>query len=376
MKPEKCVVLSDSFKGSLTSREIGELVTEEMARFFPSCRVEAIPAADGGEGTAECLAGVCGGNTVKVNSITGPVGEKIRAGYVVLPDGTAVVEMAAAAGLPLAEGREDPGRATTFGVGQLMVHALEHGAKRIVLGLGGSATNDCGTGCAAALGAEFFNSRGEAFIPTGNTLEEIVHMDLRALKSRLEGVEITAICDVTNPMHGPEGAAFVYAPQKGADPAEVELLDRNLKAMDRLFQRELGLSVAEVPGAGAAGAFGAGVLALLGGRLKRGIDTILDLIGFEELISDADLVITGEGRLDSQSFCGKVVGTVGQRAQRLGIPVYALVGQVDEEGLRAAQSGGITAVYPITPAGEPIAQARLHSRDYYRSALDKMLEKI
>ena len=193
-------------------------------------------------------------------------------------------------------------------------------------------------------------------------------MELDGLRRLLEGVTVTAICDVDNPMYGPEGAAFVFAPQKGANPAQVVLLDENLRHMDRLFRRELGLSLAETPGAGAAGVFGTGVLAFLGGELKPGVDAILDLLHFEELIADADLILTGEGRLDSQSLHGKVVGGVAARAAVLGVPVIALVG----EAVGELEAPGLTAVFSINKRPLPFAEAKLHSRENYRQTLDDL----
>ena len=317
---KKCIVISDSFKGSLPSRDICAIACKRIPLFFPACEVRALNMADGGEGTVDCFLASCGGERVLVSGVQNPYGEPIDAAYGLLPDGTAVIEMAAAAGLPLVAGRKNPCVTTTYGVGQLIADALARGARRIVLGLGGSATNDGGCGCAAALGVRFTDAGGRAFVPVGATLDRIAHIDASAVRERLHGVRVIAMCDITNPMHGHSGAACMFAPQKGAGEAAVRELDRQLRALDETFRRELNASVAMLPGAGAAGAFGAGCVALLGAELRRGIEVVLDVVGFDALLADADLVITGEGRIDAQSTHGKVVGGVARRAHARGVP--------------------------------------------------------
>jgi len=287
---KKCVVVSDSFKGSLSSGEIGRLARDVIPRVFPGCQVKAIPVADGGEGTVECFLSCTDSAAVEV-TVSGPFGQPVAARYARQGD-TAVIEMAAAAGLPLAGEQQDPARATTYGVGQLMAHAVEHGCRRLLLGLGGSATNDGGCGCAAALGAVFRDDRGRSFVPVGGTLNQIHSIDLTALRKKLAGVELDVMCDVTNPLYGAEGAAYVFAPQKGADGAMVARLDCNLRLFAGALERELGQQVALMPGAGAAGGMGAGCVALMGGRLKRGVQAILDTVNFDEKLDGADLVIT------------------------------------------------------------------------------------
>ena len=216
---KKCIVISDSFKGSLPSRDICAIARERIPLYFPTCEVRALNVADGGEGTVDCFLDSCGGERVLVSGVQNPYGEPIDAAYALLPDGTAVVEMAAAAGLPLVAGRKNPCVTTTYGVGQLIADALARGARRIVLGLGGSATNDGGCGCAAALGVRFTDAGGRAFVPVGATLDRIAHIDASAARERLHGLRVIAMCDITNPMHGHSGAACIFAPQKGADEA-------------------------------------------------------------------------------------------------------------------------------------------------------------
>ena len=369
----KVVVVSDSFKGSLTSAAIGDLVKEEAPRFFPGCQVEAIPVADGGEGTVACFLRCLGGEAVTLE-VTGPLGGPVEAVYARQGD-TAVIEMAAAAGLPLAGEARDPSRATTYGVGQLMAHAADRGCRRILLGLGGSATNDGGCGCAAALGAVFRDGAGEPFLPVGATLGRIASIDCSALRRRLAGVEVTAMCDVTNPLWGPEGAAHVFAPQKGADAAMVALLDEQLRRFGQALERALGTDVSRLPGAGAAGGMGAGCAALLGAALKPGIEAILDTVDFDRRLEGADLVITGEGRIDSQSLQGKVISGVVRRAKARGVPVIALVGDAADSAA-GAYDLGLGAIFSINRLAIPFREAALRSAADYRATLRDVLRLI
>ena len=370
---KKIVVVSDSFKGSITSSEICDIVAEETSRFFPSCEVVTLPVADGGEGTVECFLACMPGERVLVEA-AGPHLERRTAFYGKFGD-TAVIEMAAAAGLPLVGQEKDPSIATTYGVGELMLHALQNGAKKIIIGLGGSATNDGGCGAAAAMGTVFTDAEGHTFLPTGCSLSRIARIERSETMRLLSGVEVVAMCDIDNPMHGARGAAFVFAPQKGADAEMVHLLDGELAALDAAFMRELGLSVAGVHGAGAAGAMGAGVIAFFGATLKPGIETVLDTVRFEERISGADFVITGEGRLDSQSLRGKVVIGVARRAKRLGIPVVAVVGDVGDD-IDEVYSEGVSAVFSTNHLAIPFSEAKLRSKQDYRSTVSNILRFV
>ena len=370
----KILVVSDSFKGTISSGEICAMVAEETAQFFPACEVVGLPVADGGEGTVDSFLACMAGEKIFLE-VTGPVFERRTAFYGRFGD-TAIFEMAAAAGLPLVdEARRDPSSTTTYGVGELMRHALEHRVKKIVLGLGGSATNDGGCGAAAALGTRFYDADGYSFIPVGGTLSNIAKIDLSETRRLLNGVEIVAMCDIDNPMHGPRGAAHVFAPQKGAGEAMTCLLDDELRALDQTIQRELDVLVAEQPGAGAAGAFGAGALAFFGARLQPGIETVLDTVRFEERAAGADFVITGEGRLDSQSLRGKVVIGVARRAKRLGVPVVAIVGDIGDE-IDEAYAAGVTAVFSTNRLAIPFSEASLRSKRDYRAAVNNLLRLI
>lgn len=371
---KKCIVISDSFKGSLSSGEICDIARACFAEVLSDCELTAIPVADGGEGTVDCFHQVCGGELVPV-TVQGPFGQDMEAAYLRLGGDRAVIEMASSAGLPLVGDRRDPRITSTYGVGQQIRHAVEQGSTQILLGLGGSCTNDGGCGCAAALGVRFLDRAGQAFVPTGGTLDQIAHIDVSGARQLLQTVELTAMCDIDNPMHGPTGASYIFGPQKGADPAMVEFLDGQLKALDAVIQRELHRAVADVPGAGAAGAFGAGILAFLDGTLCPGIEAVLDLVDFDGKLKDCDLVITGEGRFDSQSIRGKVVSGVSRRAKRQGVPVAVIAGSVaeDVESVSADPDSGVTAVFSINRQAMDYSESRPFSRRNYRYTLENLL---
>ena len=322
----------------------------------------------------DCFHQVCGGELVPV-TVQGPFGQDMEAAYLRLDGGRAVIEMASSAGLPLVGDRRDPRITSTYGVGQQIRHAVEQGSTQILLGLGGSCTNDGGCGCAAALGVRFLDRAGQAFVPTGGTLDQIAHIDVSGARQLLQTVKLTAMCDIDNPMHGPTGASYIFGPQKGADPAMVEFLDGQLKALDAVIQRELHRSVADVPGAGAAGAFGAGILAFLDGTLCPGIEAVLDLVDFDGKLKDCDLVITGEGRFDSQSIRGKVVSGVSRRAKRQGVPVAVIAGSVaeDVESVSADPDSGVTAAFSINRQAMDYSESRPFSRRNYRYTLENLL---
>ena len=372
---KKAVLIPDSFKGTLSSTRICELMREGIEKIYPGCEVRAIPVADGGEGSVDAFLTAMGGKRVSL-TVTGPWFEPMEACYGLIDSGaTAVIEMAAAAGLPLVGERRDPERTTTYGVGELILHAARSGAKRIVLGLGGSATNDAGCGAAAAAGVKFYNAAGGSFIPTGGSLGEVERVDLAGLDPALRGVEITAMCDIDNPMYGPSGAAHIFGPQKGADSAMIKRLDQGLRHMSAVMERDTGVAVAQLPGAGAAGAMGAGVAAFFGARLQSGIETVLDTVNFERAAADADVIFTGEGRLDSQSLRGKVVVGVARRAKKLGVPVVALVGGADYD-VEAVYAEGVSAVFTTNRLPQPLAELAPHSDENLSFAFENILRAM
>lgn len=367
----KYVLIPDSFKGTLSSEDICRIASEEILRLEPEAEICAIPVADGGEGTVDAFLAAVGGTRAEV-PCTGPCGQEVMGFYGLLPDGTAVVEMAAAAGLPLAGACRDPEKTTTYGVGQLMAHALSRGAKRLVLGLGGSATNDGGCGAAAALGAEFLDAEGRPFVPTGGTLTQIAHIRMKGLRETLAGAEVTVMCDIDNPLCGPAGAAAVFGPQKGADAAMVARMDAGLRHLAEMLEKDVGMEVLTLAGGGSAGGFGAGAAAFFGGQLRMGIDVVLDLTDFDRKCRGASLVITGEGHLDSQSLRGKTVVGVARRARALGVPAAALVGGC-ETALDAVYAEGVSGIFPIHPALCTWPQAAARTEEDLRFTMGNLL---
>lgn len=357
---EKILLVPDSFKGTLSSRQVCQVMAGQLHRFFPQAQVKSIPVADGGEGSVEAFLAAAGGER-RMLTVTGPFGEPVEAFYGILGDGrTAVIEMAACAGLPLAEGRLNPERATTYGVGELLLAAKEAGCTKAILGLGGSCTNDGGVGAAAALGAKFTRADGTAFVPTGGTLGEIAALDVSPVAQALQGMELTAMCDIDNPLYGEAGAAAVFAPQKGADAAMVARLDAGLRHLGQVAARCLGRDFSHLPGAGAAGGLGFGMAAFCGAQLRMGIDAVLDAVGFDSLLPGTDVVFTGEGKIDSQSARGKVVSGVAARCRKAGVPVVAVVGQIGQ-GFEEMYQQGLTAVFSINRAAQPFAESRFHA---------------
>lgn len=372
----KLVLIPDSFKGTLSSSRICCIIQEEIARIFPHAEVVSIPVADGGEGTVTAFLEAMGG-TLETAVVKNPFFEDMECNYALLEgDRTAVIEMASCAGLPLAGGRLNPLITTTYGVGQLILAASQQGAKKIIVGLGGSCTNDAACGMASALGIRFYDKAGNDFIPTGGTLSAVERIDYSTKSPLLEGLEILAMCDITNPMYGPAGAAYVFGPQKGADAAMVQELDAGLKHLGALLDDCTGLSVSTASGAGAAGAMGAGMLAFLGAKLQSGIQIVLDTVGFDSIIQDADIIFTGEGLLDGQSLCGKVISGVAARAKNQGKPVVAIVGGVKDTEIQEAYSKGLHAVFTINRLPQDLSVSRAFSADNLRHTVADILRLI
>lgn len=367
---KKCIVVSDSFKGSLTSSEICKIARKTVPQFFPEAELVTIPMADGGEGTVDCLISALGAEPVTA-VVSGPYTEEIEAKYAIY-GGSAIIEMASCAGLPLVGDRKNPALTTTYGVGELIRHAVDNGARHIFLGLGGSCTNDGGCGCAAALGVNFYNDMGESFIPCGATLKDIERIDASAAKQYLEGVGITVMCDVENPMFGPNGAAYVFGPQKGADEAMCRMLDEGLVHLNNVIRECLGLDLANIQCAGAAGGMGAGIIAFLGGTICPGIDAILALTQFDKQLEGCDLVISGEGKLDDQSFNGKVISGIAGRTAPREIPLYLIVGIAEPVKVNTLEYG-ISAIFETNREHEPFEDILPYADIMYREALEAAL---
>lgn len=367
---KKCIIIPDSFKGTLSSIEICNIIKEEVLKFFPACEVHGIPIADGGEGTVDSLLYALSGEKVNLK-VKNPFGEIIDAYYGKI-EHKAIIEVAQAVGLPQIEDRKNPAVTTTYGVGQMMKHAIENGCSDIIIGLGGSCTNDGGVGAATALGTIFKNRAGEEFIPTGGNLNDISVIDNTVTRELLRECRITAMCDVDNPMYGQSGAAFVYAPQKGADKEMVKILDENLRQLCKRMEEDLEIDVSSMPGSGAAGGLGGGIVAFFGGQLKSGIETILDLVGFDHIIENADMIFTGEGRFDKQSLHGKAVMGIAKRAKLKNIPVTAIAGSI-EGGVEEAYRSGLGAIFSINQKAEDFSASRYHSKENLKATVDSIL---
>ena len=367
----KIIVVPDSFKGGISSEKFCKIAHTAIGNIYPTAQVVTMPIADGGEGTVDAFLSAIGGQKVTA-TVKNPFFEDIESFYGMLPDKTAVIEMAVCAGLPLAKGREDPLNTTTFGVGQLISLAIMDGCKSIILAMGGSATNDAGCGMASALGVKFFDESGNEFIPTGGTLCKIEIIDTTSLKL---GVPVTAMCDIDNPLFGEQGAAYVFAPQKGADQNTVELLDKGLRHFAEVAKSQLDIDLTSLFGGGAAGGLGAGAVCFLNAKLKMGIDVLLDIANFDRLLDDTDFVITGEGKLDTQSLRGKAVIGVAKRAKAKEVPVIAVVGDIGDN-IEEAYELGISGVFSINRVAIPRENAKLRSVGDLYLTLENLLRTI
>lgn len=343
----KILIASDSFKGSMTALEATESIYQGVVSVCPNAIVKKLPLSDGGEGLVECLIAATDGKFIG-NKVTGPMGKATIAYWGMLGDQkTAVIEMASASGLLLDTlERNDPRVATTYGTGELIKAALDAGCSKIILGLGGSATNDGGSGMARALGAKLMNRDGQELAFGGSSLLDLNKIDIDGLDSRLRNVEVQAACDVDNTLTGDKGASYVFGPQKGASPEVVLELDRALSHYAKIIKRDLNVDIKHMPGAGAAGGLGAGVVAFLKGNLSSGIDLVVESVGLESQLKASDLIFTGEGKLDEQTVYGKVPVGVARLAKKHQVPLVAIAGSVcrDDEQLHKE---GITAYFPI-----------------------------
>ncbi|NQT59071.1 MAG: glycerate kinase [Bacteroidetes bacterium] len=341
----KIIVAPDSFKGNQTSLAVANAIERGIRKFDPSFEVIKVPMADGGEGTVEAAASAAGGRIIKA-VVTGPLNEIVEAEYAILHDGTtAVIEMASASGLPLVPVHlKNPGKTSTIGTGELIRHALDLGCKKIILGIGGSATNDGGMGAASALGVKFLDDNGEETGVTGDDMLRVTNIDISSLDPRILNTDILAACDVSNPFYGPSGAAYIYGPQKGATEEQVISLDNGLRNLAAVIEKALGITIADIPGTGAAGGLGGGLIAFFHARLQSGIELILEAVEFEKILKNAQLVITGEGKTDYQTAFGKVPAGVAAAAKKQGIPVVCFSGALGKK-IEELYPVGITALF-------------------------------
>lgn len=353
----KIVICPDSFKESLSATAAAQAIAEGVREVWPDADCVCLPLADGGEGTLDALVSATGGQLLR-HTVRGPLGAPVDARFALLGDGkTALIEMAEAAGLPLlSPAQRDPLRTSTYGVGELIAAALDLGVTRILLGLGGSATQDGGAGMLQALGARLLDAQGQPLPPGGAALGQLAQLHLDGLDPRLARVTVEVACDVDHPLCGPRGSSAVFAPQKGADAAGVALLDAALAHWGAQLAQATGRQVAELPGAGAAGGMGAAALAVFAARLRPGIDWVMDALDFNAALHGADWVISGEGRADGQSAGGKVISGVARRAQAAGVPLLVLAGSLGD-GYQALYPLGVRAILPIVPGPVSLAQA-------------------
>lgn len=369
------ILVPDSFKGTLSAIEVCNIMKSSIKNLYKDANIISVPVADGGEGTVDAFLYVLGGEKKSVWVSDAFNEQKILAHYAMLKDNIAVIELAACAGLPLVKNRLEPDKTTTFGVGELIVDAINSGAKKIILGLGGSATNDGGCGMAAALGVKFKDEQDQEFIPTGGTLSQIYKIDMNNIYSKIKDVEFISMCDVDNPLCGKLGASAVFAPQKGADEDMVKLLDEGLAHLAKIIKRDLHIEVKDIKGAGAAGGLGAGSIAFLQSKLTKGIDVILDTINFDELVSKADIVFTGEGKFDSQSLHGKVVMGVANRSQKYKTPVIVVTGAIGEN-IQEAYNKGITAIFSINKEPMEFSKSALKSKENMILTMENILRLL
>lgn len=368
---------SDSFKGTLSSKHIAQLLTEEARAVFPQAECRSVQIADGGEGTAEAVVSQAGGKLMS-ERVQGPLVLSVQAQYGLLPDGSAVLDAASASGLPLVPPAErNPLQASTYGTGQLIRAALDAGARDIAIGLGGTATVDGGMGMLAALGVSFWDNGMWEVPACGGNLEDVARIDVSGLDPRIRECRLRALCDVDNPLLGPRGAARAFGPQKGADPDMVERLEAGMENYARALQEATGIDCSQLPGTGAAGGLGAALASVLRADLVSGIDYVLDVAGFKKKLRGVDYCITGEGRLDSQTLHGKAVEGVASRCKRAGVPCFAVVGSMAfDQDMQALSDAGLTLVLPTMPDGATQEEIEENPEARYREAAHRLFASL
>ena len=366
---------SDSFKGSLTSAQTAELLEEAALQVFGPCSCEGLTVADGGEGTTEAVVGAVGGTWRHVLAHD-PLQRELEVTYGALDDRRAILETASASGLPLLAPEErDPLRTSTYGTGEVLRDALDRGFDEVTVALGGSATNDGGMGCLRALGVRFLDGDGHELEGTGEDLLRVSHVDVLGMHPRVRDVRFVAMCDVDNPLCGPDGATHTFGPQKGATGASLELLERGMRNYRDVLVRELGCDPDAIPGAGAAGGLGAALAVFLGAELRPGIETVLDLVGFDRRLEGVSLVVTGEGRTDWQSCHGKVMQGVGNRCRSHGVPAIALCGSLGPGALQIMDEG-IDSLMVTVNAPMTLDEAMADAPGLYKEAALRMFRLV
>ncbi|WP_291259854.1 glycerate kinase [Fusobacterium sp.] len=373
----KIILAPDSFKESMTAKEACEVIERGMKKIIPDLECISVPMADGGEGTTQSLVDATGGEFY-TQRVLGPLGESVEARFGILGDGkTAILEMAAASGLELVpKEKRDATVTTTYGTGELIRAALDKNVETILIGIGGSATNDGGAGMIQALGGKLLDSCGKEIGFGGGQLSNLSKIDLSNLDKRLEKTKIIVACDVQNPLTGVSGASHIFGKQKGANEEQRELLDKNLKHYAEIIRRDVGKDVENIPGAGAAGGLGAGLMAFLSAELKKGIEIVIEYSKLEEKMQGADLVITGEGSIDAQTRFGKTPYGVAMTAKKYGIPVIALAGNVGKD-IDVLYEYGFTAIFSILPRVESLEKAISNGKEnlqYMSESIARMVK--
>lgn len=370
------VIAPDSFKECLTATEVAKNITKGILNVYPNAKINEIPISDGGEGLLESLVIPFGGKIIPVK-VKDPLSCDIYSEYSILKDGkTAVIEMAKASGLELLEDREkNPLITTTFGTGQLIKDALDKGCRKLIIGLGGSATNDGGSGMVKALGVKFFNALNEELKPGGGNLGSLNNIDLSGIDKRIKDCEIVVACDVTNPLTGPNGASYVYGAQKGGSQETLDVLDQNLKNYAKVIKAAINKDIESIAGAGAAGGTGAGLLAFLNAKLVNGIELILETLQLEEHIKKADLIITGEGKIDSQTLNGKTIAGIARMAKKHHVPVIVITGKIGED-IDPIYNMGVNAIYSIVNQPMKLSTALKNADILIRSCTENIMRTI
>ena len=366
---------SDSFKGTLSSEQIIRLLTTSANRIFPGCETLGVPIADGGEGTVDAVIAVTKGEMREI-PVHGPLMEKTKASYGVFHDDSAIIEMAAASGLPMVPvEKRNPLHTTTYGTGELIKDALDTGYRKLSIAIGGSATNDGGMGAMRALGVCFLDAEGKELMGFGADLAKVADIDVSGIHPAIAEAEITVMCDVNNPLTGPDGATYTFGKQKGGTPEILDELETGMKQYASVILEKLGNDVDKIAGAGAAGGLGAALCVFLHAELKSGIETVLDLIDFDALLEGTDLVVTGEGRIDWQSAFGKVPSGIGMRCKAKGVPAVAIVGGMGD-GAEKIYEFGVESIIPTINGAMDISEALERAEELYANAADRLFRMV
>ncbi len=371
----KILVAPDSFKGSLSAVEICNITEAVAKEIFPSCEVVKLPVADGGEGTVESILDTLSGKSMEIE-VANPLGKKITSNYGIFNNDKAIIEMASASGLPLIEKyKRDVLNSNTYGTGELILDAIKNGAKKIYLGIGGSATNDCGIGCLSALGVKFLDANNNLVDPVPANFKNIVDIDNSSMEKGVLETEFVIMCDVKNPLLGKDGATYIYGKQKGIEENDMPVHEDGIAYISKLIEDKTKVSIANREGCGAAGGLGAGLLAFTNASMQSGVETILEILEFQEKLNGANLVITGEGRMDNQSAFGKVAFGVGSLSKANNVPCIAVVGGLGD-GYEDMYQHGITSIMTTTDKIMSIDDAIENAEDLCKKAIYRLLKMV